>query len=124
MLFRSEHTMFASSDIFSELYIQEYGYWAEGMPLDRYRRTLERLGAEGYLDRAAEMTVERVSQRDIRDVGESLSVIRTGTRMAASWDCSRCMKCVNGDAEYRAVYIDSVEGNPEEEPQKKGSKLQ
>ena len=38
--------------------------------------------------------------------------------------CDNCMKCVNGDAEYRAVVIDSVEGSPEAAQQKRGSKLQ
>ncbi len=101
----TEHTMFASSDIFSELYIQEYGYWAEGMPLNRYRRLLERYGAEGYLDREAPMTVERLGQRDIRDIGESLEVVSTETSMTASWECSRCMTCVRGCPE-RALSFD------------------
>ena len=38
--------------------------------------------------------------------------------------CDNCMKCVNGNAEYRAVYIDSVEGAKETYQQKKGSQLQ
>lgn len=38
--------------------------------------------------------------------------------------CDNCMKCVNGNAEYRAVYIDSVEGAKETHQQKKGSQLQ
>ena len=28
--------------------------------------------------------------------------------------CDNCMKCVSGDAEYRAIYIDAVEGRAEE----------
>ena len=38
--------------------------------------------------------------------------------------CDNCMKCVNGNAEYRAVYIESVEGAKETHQQKKGSQLQ
>lgn len=38
--------------------------------------------------------------------------------------CDNCMKCVNGNAEYRAVYIDSVEGGKETDQKKKESKLQ
>lgn len=38
--------------------------------------------------------------------------------------CDNCMKCVNGDAEYRAVYIDYVEGNAEKPPMRKPKKEQ
>ena len=92
----TDHTMFASSDIFSELYLQEFGYWTQGMPLNRYRRLLERYGAEGYLDRQEPITIEKPYSRDIRDIGESLEVVRTETAMHTSWDCSQCMTCVRG----------------------------
>lgn len=104
----TEHTMFASSDVFSELYVLEFGYWTEGMPLNRYRRTLERYGAEGYLDRDVPMTVERVSDRDIRDIGESLEVVHTETVMKASWDCGRCMTCVKGCPEQALGFEDGI----------------
>ena len=29
--------------------------------------------------------------------------------------CDNCMKCVQGDAEYRAVYIDRIENNQQKE---------
>ena len=92
----TQHTMFASSDIFSELYLQEFGYWTQGMPLNRYRRLLERYGAEGYLDRQEPITIEKPYSGDIRDIGESLEVVHTETRMRASWDCSQCGTCVKG----------------------------
>ena len=66
------------------------------MPLNRYRRTLERYGAEGYLDREAPMTIEKPYSGDIRDIGESLEVVHTETSMTASWKCSGCMTCVKG----------------------------
>ena len=104
----TEHTMFASSDVFSELYVLEYGYWTEGMPLNRYRRTLERYGAEGYLDREAPMTVEKPYSGDIRDIGESLEVVHTETSMTASWKCSGCMTCVKGCPEGALSFGDGT----------------
>lgn len=101
----TEHTMFASSDIFSELYLQEFGYWSEGMPLNRYRRVLERNGVEGYLDRCAPVEIERVSDGDIREIGESLDVVQTETYMGASWECSGCGTCVRGCPE-KALSMD------------------
>ena len=92
----TEHTMFASSDVFRDLYLYEFGYWNDGMPLSRYRRALERYGMEGYLDRETPTRVEKVCIRDIRDIGESLEIATLPTSMNASWDCSRCMACVNG----------------------------
>jgi len=91
----TRHTMFASSPVFSDLYVYEYGYWNDGMPLRRYRRALEGYGLEGYLDRTSEMSIEKVCDRDIRDIGDSLDMIDLGTSMHAGWDCSRCMRCVD-----------------------------
>ena len=104
----TRHTMFASSDVFSDLYVHEYGYWNDGMPLRRYRRTLERYGLEGYLDRNVPMKIERVCDRDIRDIGESLTMMDLDTSMHASWDCSRCMQCVNGCPEKALSFEDGV----------------
>ena len=103
----TEHIMFASSDLFSELYLQEFGYWAEGMPLDRYRRLLERYGAEGYLDRFVPMEIEKPEERDIHEIGESLEVVHADTAMVAQWDCARCMKCVRGCPE-KALSFDGT----------------
>ncbi|MBO4502675.1 MAG: methylamine methyltransferase corrinoid protein reductive activase [Candidatus Methanomethylophilus sp.] len=90
----TNHTMFASCDVFRDLYTYEYGYWAENMPLTRYRRALERYGVDGYLDPGSEPTVDRLYERDIRDIGESLEALDLSPVMTASWECSRCGKCI------------------------------
>ena len=92
----TEHTMFASSDVFRDLYLYEFGYWNDGMPLSRYRRALERYGMEGYLDRTTPTRVEKVCIRDIRDIGESLEIAALPTSMSAEWDCSGCAACARG----------------------------
>ena len=90
----TNHTMFASCDIFRDLYTYEYGYWAENMPLTRYRRALERYGVEDYLDPGEPPKVDRMYERDIRDIGESLEALDLSPTMTASWKCSRCGRCV------------------------------
>jgi methylamine methyltransferase corrinoid protein reductive activase len=104
----TEHTMFASSEAFSDLYVYEYGYWAEGMPLSRYRRALERYGIDGYLDPDGPMETEKVCIRDIRDIGESLEIIDLGTSMHGSWDCSGCLSCVRGCPEKALSYSEGT----------------
>ena len=92
----TDHIMFASSDIFRDLYTYEYGYWNDGMPLRRYRRGLERYGVEDYLDTVTETMVTKPYKKDIHDIGESLRMIDSSPVMVSDWKCSRCMRCVKG----------------------------
>ena len=104
----TDHIMFASSDVFSDLYTYEFGYWNDGMPLNRYRRALERYSAEGYLDRTTATEVDKRHETDIRDVGESLEILDISPVMTSSWDCSRCGKCINGCPEDALDLRDGV----------------
>lgn len=90
----AEHVMFASSDVFRDLYVNELAYWTEGMPPDRYRRTLADLGLDGYLDEISDSDVVKTSDRDIDDIGESFEMFDLQTSLAGEWDCSGCMACV------------------------------
>lgn len=101
----ARHVMFASSDTFSDLYLYEFGFWNDGMPIRRYERALERYGMGGYLGRCSDMTVERTCANDIGDLGESFDIVGAGTSMGAAWDCSRCGRCVNGCPE-KALRLD------------------
>jgi len=102
----TKHVMFASSDIFSELYVQEYAYWSDGMPLRRYRRILINYDAEGYLDEKCEIKNLTSNHRDIVDIGESLKIIDLKNSMTESHECSRCMKCVHGCPEHALELVD------------------
>ncbi len=90
----TKHIMFASSDIFSELYVQEYAYWNDGMPLRRYRRILDNYGIEGYFEDFIEIKEKTSLSRDITDIGESLAIIDLKYSMSEEHECSECMKCV------------------------------
>ena len=96
----TDHIMFASSDTFSDLYTYEFGYWNDGMPLNRYRRGLERYGVEGYLDRVTPTEIEKQYEADIHDVGESLDLLDLSPVMTSSWDCSKCGKCARDCPEH------------------------
>ena len=104
----TKHIMFASSDIFSELYVQEYAYWNDGMPLRRYRRILINYDAEGYLDEKTEIRSLVSHERDIMDIGESLKIIDLTYSMSHSHDCSRCMKCVRECPEKALSFEDET----------------
>jgi len=92
----TDHIMFASCDTFRDLYTYEFGYWSDGMPLNRYRRALERYDLEGYLDRTTPTNITKLYETDIHDVGESLEILDISPIMTSSWDCSQCGKCVRG----------------------------
>ena len=104
----TDHTMFAASDIFRDLYTYEFGYWNEGMPISRYKRGLERYGVEGYLDEQMPPKVDRLYERDIRDIGESIETLELSPMMTASWSCSRCGTCVRGCPEKALTLEDGV----------------
>ena len=101
----TKHIMFASSDIFSELYVQEYAYWNDGMPLGRYRRILINYGIEDYFDEKTEITELMSHERDITDIGESLDIVDLKYSMSEIHECSRCMRCVR-DCPEKALSFD------------------
>ncbi|MGI6009718.1 MAG: methylamine methyltransferase corrinoid protein reductive activase [Methanomethylophilus sp.] len=90
----AEHVMFASSDVFRDLYVNELAYWTEGMPTDRYKRTLADLGLGGYLDGVSDSRIEKACARDIADIGESFEMFDLATSLRGEWDCSGCGACV------------------------------
>ncbi len=104
----TDHVMFASSDTFRDLYTYEFGFWSDGMPLNRYRRALERYGVEGYLDRKVEARVERLHESDIADTGGRLDILDVSPVMTASWDCSGCTTCVRGCPEKALSFGDGT----------------
>ena len=104
----TKHIMFASSDIFSELYVQEYAYWNDGMPLRRYRRILDNYGIEGYFDDLTEIKDMVSLSRDIVDIGESLEIIDLKYSMSEKHECSECMTCVRGCPEKALSFEDGV----------------
>lgn len=104
----TDHIMFASCDIFRDLYTYEYGFWNDGMPLNRYRRALERYGVEGYLDRDSPAEVIKLHETDISDTGGRLDIIGSSPVISTIWDCSECMACVRGCPEKALSFENGV----------------
>jgi len=89
----AHHIMFASSRTFSDLYVLELAYWTEGMPLERYNHGLASLGMSTSGPQNVTTTVERWRQKDIWEVGESLTIIDPGVKLTGTWECSYCHEC-------------------------------
>ncbi len=104
----TDHIMFASSDTFRELYTYEYGFWNDGMPLNRYRRALERYSVGGYLDRYSPAEVIKLHETDISDTGVRLEILGISPVISTSWDCSECMNCVRGCPEKALSFKNGV----------------
>jgi methylamine methyltransferase corrinoid protein reductive activase len=67
---RQNHCMFASSKVFEKVYILELSHWTEGMPLEQYRKFLERYKLPDLPTTAEAPQVIRKVERDIPDLGE------------------------------------------------------
>mgnify|MGYP001428316327 CR=1 FL=1 len=87
--------MFASSTIFSDLYVQELAYWTEGMPWDSYLRNIAALGIDvTFLTDQGTPVVERRERTDIWDIGSAIEILDPGVFLSGTWDCDRCLRCV------------------------------
>ena len=89
----AKHIMFASSPVFSTIYVMELAYWTEGMPLNMYRTRLSQLGIE-FPDKESETVTER-RHSDIADTGSSLKFSEPTVTYEAAWDCGKCMRCIS-----------------------------
>jgi methylamine methyltransferase corrinoid activation protein len=91
----SHHIMFASSTTFSDLFLQELAYWIEGMPWEKYCQNMKYLGLDAKIGTSISPTVIKGHDRDIYDIGSSLTTIESDVTLQGRWDCSNCMTCVN-----------------------------
>ena len=90
----AKHIMFASSPIFSTIYVTELAYWTEGMPLHMYKSRMSSLGIE-FPDGECYAETERKYSGDTADTGSSLDFMEPTVTYEASWNCKMCMKCVS-----------------------------
>ena len=90
----SHHVMFASSATFSGIYVQELGYWTEGMPWETYLSNIAAMGISIPGGPDADVTVEKRHRTDIWDIGGSLKMMEPDVHLRGSWDCARCLLCM------------------------------
>lgn len=92
----AHHVMFATSKIFSNIYVQELAYWTEGMPWDTYLMNLAAWGIDVSSTLHEHMPmIERRKRTDIWEVGESFEFIEPGVFLSGAWECDRCLRCVH-----------------------------
>lgn len=94
---RARHIMFAESDVFEKIYIQELAYWQEGMPFKMYNDFLERSNISRLPQQVKKADVYEKVERDIIDIGEKgLSILeRIGGVVEKEFPgCTGCGKCV------------------------------
>jgi len=94
---RSNHVMFATDEIFEFVYIQELGYWQEGMPMDAYNMMLSTSDIQEFPTKINKAEVRKIVERDIPVLGEKgLHILRDiGVTIRGRFDdCIGCGKCI------------------------------
>jgi methylamine methyltransferase corrinoid protein reductive activase len=93
---RDSHYMFATSEIFSKIFILELSYWTEGMPLSMYRDFLKKYSFPDVPNANGNPDIHTV-ERDIEELGLSgLKIIdNIGRIIKKEFDkCSECDECI------------------------------
>jgi methylamine methyltransferase corrinoid protein reductive activase len=67
----SKHIMFAFSKVFEDIYVNEIGYWVEGMPIEMYNSSLSALGHPPLPPIVRPRTTIRIVYSDIPVIGDN-----------------------------------------------------
>lgn len=111
---RAKHCMFATSDVFKDLYSVELSLWSYGMPASAYNDMLDIYKLPHIPLRPVESRVRRMVIRDIPDVDQHEAVILDDpgvTLIGEMPDCIMCGKCVSICPEA-AIQVDDSSGIP------------
>ncbi len=107
---RKTYSMFASSNNFKKLYILELSYWTEGMPLNQYRKFLQKYRFPDLPEVNRAEKIIRTMKRDIDEPGEmglkTITGISGGIKKSIK-DCKYCMKCIKNCKTKALKYIDN-----------------
>mgnify|MGYP000967468410 FL=1 len=104
---RSNHVMFAIDKVFEEIYIQELGYWEEGMTMETYNRNLRTAGIQELPGPRGTPNVHRIVVRDIPVLGDlGLHLFEDiGTELTAEFEgCTLCYNCVDACPEDALLF--------------------
>ena len=107
---RSKHIMFATSKIFTDIYVQELAYWEQGMSMEKYNEMLTLNNIQHLPSVKGDLQINKIVKRDIPDIGEELKVIdHIGVELFAQFEgCIGCKKCENVCPE-RALKVEQIE---------------
>lgn len=95
---RADHVMFATSDVFKNLYSVEYSVWCTSMPMSMYNDMLDMYSLPHIpidLD-PSKVEVDKLAIRDLPDADKcKVSIVRSGTILSGVVEgCIGCRKCV------------------------------
>jgi ferredoxin len=105
--------MFAESKVFEKVYILELSYWTEGMPLDQYKKYMEKFGLPSLKEVTTIPEVIKTVEKDIPDLGVmGLEIIPDiGQRKKILFeDCIGCMSCIE-ECPENALYLEETGEN-------------
>ncbi len=111
----AQHVMFATSDVFKNLYSVEFSFWCGGMPFSEYNNMLDIYGIKRLpeLPKAEEVDHKRYAIRDLPDTEEcKVHIIHAGTVTTGKLkDCIACRKCVKECPEKALSIVEKDDGN-------------
>jgi|ADurb_Cas_03_Slu_FD_contig_31_717458_length_2223_multi_6_in_0_out_0_2 methylamine methyltransferase corrinoid protein reductive activase len=108
----SKHIMFATSKVFEDMYVNEIGYWMEGMPFDIYNESLRTAGLRPLPPIVRPKSTQRIVSSDIPIIGDKgLRILdNVGVYLMGSFEgCIGCKKCAK-ECPERALEV--IEGGP------------
>ncbi len=95
---RATHCMFATSDVFKDIYSVEYSLWCSSMPADQYNEMMKIYGRKTIppMMDPEKIKVTRLAVRDLPDTENcKVHIIKSGTILSGVLeDCIGCKKCV------------------------------
>ncbi|MBO4502406.1 MAG: methylamine methyltransferase corrinoid protein reductive activase [Candidatus Methanomethylophilus sp.] len=108
---KAEHCMFATSEVFKNLYSIEYSIWCTSMPMSMYDEMLDMYGLPHLGEPKENVTVQRLAKADLPDTEQCpVKTVPTGTFLKGKVEgCHLCGKCVRRCPE-KALSLDPCDG--------------
>ncbi|WGI16882.1 methylamine methyltransferase corrinoid protein reductive activase [Methanonatronarchaeum sp. AMET-Sl] len=111
---RARHIMFAESEVFEKIYIQELAFWQEGMPFKMYNDFLERSNISRLPTKVSDAEIYEKVERDIIEIGDKgLKILKEigGIVQKEFEGCNGCQKCLKSCPEKAIKVKDTPTGH-------------
>ena len=108
---KAEHCMFATSEVFKNIYSIEYSVWCTSMPMSMYDEMLSMYGLPPLGEPKENVTSKKLAKTDLPDT-ESIAVriVDSGTTLTGKVEnCLLCGRCVK-ECPEKALSIQPTEG--------------